>query len=138
MTALIDVDRIVAEFLRERAGDRTFHPVPSTPAPCPSWCCLTPGHPYLAEHPGGLQSRYHESAVVASRDLAGGGRLEARLLADDYRTSSGRRSLTDPRIIVQGPVGDALDAMDVEQARALAGLLVEAADHLQGKRLRAA
>ena len=142
MTALIDVDRIVDEFLRDRAraaaghGDVPAHRLPA--GACPPGCRLTPGHPYMAERPTGLQSRYHESSLGAARDLGRDGRLEARLVADEYRTPTGRSTLAEARIVVEGPLADGLEELDAEQARALAALLIRAADGLEGRVLRAA
>ena len=142
MTALIDVDSIVDEFLPDRRGAAaghgalTAHRLPASA--CPPWCRLTPGHPFIAERPTGLQSRYHESSVIAVRDVGRHGRLEARLVADEHRTPSGRNTLTEARIVLAGPLADGLQAMDAEQARALAALLVQAAEGLERQVLRAA
>lgn len=89
------------------------------------------GHPYLTERPSGLQSRYHESEIIASRDLGSDGQLAARMIADEYRTPTGQTSLTAPRIALEGPVAEGVEQLDVRQARALADLLLEAAERLE-------
>lgn len=136
MNALLDVDRLVDDFLAEYAGPGpVLHRAPA--GDCPPWCRLPHGHPFLAECLTGPQSRYHESATIASRDL-GQGSLQARLVADEYRTPDGRRSLGDPRIVLDGPLVTGLDALSPREARLLAELLVEATEHVEGRRLRAA
>lgn len=138
MSAIIDVDRILEQFLRDRTGSA---PAPGSsavaaderpsPDPCPTWCRLTPGHPFLAELPGGLQSRYHESAVLAGCDLGDGRRLEARMLADEHRTVAGPTTLTPARIVVEGLALEGSEGLDPGQARAVAGVLTRAADLMQ-------
>lgn len=138
MTALIDVDRIIDRFVRDRIDSTTGRTRCSAPTdrrpgpdPCPSWCRLAPGHPYLTESPTGLQSRYHESEVIADGRLGGGQRVEARLVAQEHRTPAGQSALAEARIVIDGIVIDGPEGLDAGQARMLAGVLSRAADRLQ-------
>lgn len=133
MTALIDVDRLVDDLLRRRPTTPDRPPVRASGG-CPAWCRLTPGHPYLAETVGGERSRYHESTALSSRELAGAGSVQARLVADEYLTAAGRRTLAPVRIVVDGPLVDGLPPLDADQARVVADLLLQAADALEGRR----
>lgn len=133
MTALIDVDRLVDDLLRRRTARTDRTPVRAGGG-CPAWCRLTPGHPYLAETVGGERSRYHESAALDTRELPGAGTVQARLVADEYLTAAGRRTLSAARIVLDGPLAESLPPLDAGQARALADLLLRAAAVLEGGR----